>query len=162
MRRGITTRATALGAPGLLVGALAACLLVLAATASADGGSLQAKVAGARSQAGALAGELQAKQGQLAAAQQQAAAASAREQQLSGLLAKGQRRAADLAGRVKVSQRHLVFQQARLQRARHDLAQRLVAIYESGSPSTAGVILGASSFKELATQSEYLREIESS
>ena len=140
----------------------AACALLFAATAAAGTGSLQAKVEAARGQAGALAADLQASQSQLAAAQQQAAAASAREQQLSGLLANGQRRAAELAGKVKSSQRRLAVEEGRLHRARHDLAQRLIAIYESGSPSTAGVVLGASSFNELVTQSEYLREIESS
>ena len=143
-----------------LVCVAAACALLPAAPADAAG--LQAKVEAARSQAGALAAELQAKQSQLAAAQQQAAAASAREQQLSGLLASGQQRAAALAGKVRLSQRRLAVAEDRLHRARHDLAKRLVAIYESGSPSTAGVVLGAANFNELVTQTEYLREIESS
>ena len=162
MARSMTMEARALRLLAAQLGAAAVCFLLLAASAGAATGSLQAKVESARSQAGALAAELQAKQSQLAAAEQQAAAASSREQQLSGLLANGQRRAAELAARVKVSQRHLAVQEAKLQRARHDLSQRLVAIYESGSPSTAGVILGAASFRELVTQSEYLREIESS
>jgi peptidoglycan hydrolase CwlO-like protein len=159
MARSIATEAGALRWLGALIGVAAACSLLFAAIAAA--GSLQSKVEAARSQADALTAELQAKQSQLAAAQQQAAAASARERQLSGLLANGRRRAAELAGRVKASQRHLAVQEARLRRARHDLSQRLVAIYESGSPSTAGVVLGAGSFREMATQSEYLREIES-
>ncbi len=138
----------------------AACALAPAAPAAAAG--LQAKVDAARSQAGALATELQAQQGQLAAAQQQAAAAIAREQQLSGRLASGERRATVLAGEVRLSQRRLAVAQGRLHRARHDLAKRLVAIYENGSPSTAGVVLGAADFNELVTQTEYLGEIESS
>jgi septal ring factor EnvC (AmiA/AmiB activator) len=162
MPRSIATEAGALRRLGALMGVAAACALLFAATAAAGTGSLQAKVEAARGQAGALAADLQASQGRLAAAQQQAAAAGAREQQLSGLLANGQRRAAELAGKVKLSQHRLAVEEGRLHRARHDLAQRLVAIYESGSPSTAGVVLGASSFNELVTQSEYLREIESS
>ncbi|HVC07555.1 MAG TPA: transglycosylase family protein [Solirubrobacterales bacterium] len=157
----IATEVGARRGRGALVGLAAACSLIFATGAAADSGSLQAKVGAARSQAGALAAELQAKQGQLAAAQEQAAAASARERQLDGLLANGQRRAVELAARVGVSRRHLFFQQARLHRARGDLAQRLVAMYESGSPSAAGVVLGASSFKELVTRTEYLREVQS-
>lgn len=143
-----------------LVCVAVAWALLAAAPGAAAG--LQARVEAARSQAGALAAGLQANQSQLAAAQQQAAAASAREQQLSGLLASGQQRAAELAVKVRLSQQRLVVAEGRLHRARHDLAKRLVAIYESGSPSTAGVVLGAANFNELVTQTEYLREIESS
>jgi septal ring factor EnvC (AmiA/AmiB activator) len=160
MPRSTATEAGSLRQLAALMCVAAACALAPAAPASAAG--LQAKIDAARSQAGALAAELQAQQGQLAAAQQQAAAASAREQQLSGLLASGRRRAMELAGEVRLSQRRLAVAQGRLHRARHDLAKRLVAIYESGSPSTAGVVLGAADFNELVTQTEYLGEIESS
>ena len=44
-----------------------------------------------------------------------------------------------------------------LHRARAALSERLVAIYESGTPSTASVILASGSFDELATRTEYLR-----
>lgn len=123
---------------------------------------LQSKVATARSQAGALASELQAAQGELAAAQQQAAAASAREQELGALLASGEERAAELAADVDRTERRLALEKKRLRRARQALAQRLVAIYESGSPSTASVILGSSDFDELATRTDYLQRIEES
>jgi len=145
-----------------LLCAAAVCVPVLAAPAAANAGALQAKVEAARSQAGAIAGELQANQSRLAAAQAQAAAASAREQLLSGLLASGQQRAAELAAEVRLTQRRLAVEEDRLLRARHELARHLVAIYESGSPSTAGVVLGAADFNELVTQTEYLREIENS
>jgi len=52
--------------------------------------------------------------------------------------------------RSRRSERHLEAERARLRRARRDLARRLVAIYESGSPSTASVVLASSSFEELA------------
>jgi septal ring factor EnvC (AmiA/AmiB activator) len=146
-----------------LVCVVGACALLPAASAgAADVGALQAKVEAARSQAGALAADLQAKQSQLAAAQQQATAASAREQQLSGLLATGEEHAARLAGKVSFTQRRLVAEKGHLRRARHVLAQRLVAIYESGSPSTASVVLGSSDFSELTTRANFLQEIESS
>jgi septal ring factor EnvC (AmiA/AmiB activator) len=139
---------------------LSALLPLGSATASV--GDLQAKVSAARSEAGSLASELQAAQGELVAAQQQAAAASAREQQLGALLATGEERAAKLAADVARTERRLATEKRRLRRARAALAERLVAIYESGSPSTASVILGSSDFGELATRTEYLERIEHS
>jgi septal ring factor EnvC (AmiA/AmiB activator) len=129
---------------------------------AADSGALQAKVEAARAQAGSLAADLRAKQGELAAAEAQAAAATAREERLSGLLADGRERAAKLAGRVETTQRRLALERSRLRRARRALAQRLVAIYESGSPSTASVVLASSNFDEMATRTDYLRQIEDS
>ena len=146
----------------MAIGLTSACLFLPVASASAANlGALQAKVEGARSQAGAIAADLQVKQSQLAAAQQQASAAAAREQQLSTLLASGQQRSAQLATKVRISQRELAKEQGRLVQVRGVLAQRLVAIYESGSPNTAGIVLGGGDFNELVTQTEYLREIES-
>jgi septal ring factor EnvC (AmiA/AmiB activator) len=140
-----------------------ACMLLPAAPAgAADAGALQAKVEAARSQAGALAADLQAKQSQLAAAEQEAAVASARERQLSDLLATGEERAAKLAGKVSLAKRRLVAERGHLHRARRALSQRLVAIYESGSPSAASVLLASADPSELATQTGYLQAIESS
>lgn len=140
-----------------------ACALPLAARAgAADVGSLQAKLDTARGQAGALAEDLQSTQAELASAEQQAAAASAREQQLSALLATGQERAVRLAAKVERSRRRLDIERRRLRRARRALAQRLVAIYESGVPSTASVILASGDLGELATRTEYLQRIQSS
>ena len=123
---------------------------------------MQQKVSTARSEAGSLAGELQAAQGELATAEQQATAASAREHRLSALLATGEEKATRLAGEVRRTQRRLAAEKRRLRRARGALAARLVAIYESGSPSTASVILASSSFDELAARTEYLERIEQS
>ena len=146
-----------------LAGALCACALLSASSAgAADVGALQAKVDAARSRAGSLAADLQAAQGELAAAQQQAAAASVREQRLSALLASGEERAAELAEEVERSQRRLATEKRRLRRARRALAQRLVAIYESGAPSTASVILGAGDFGDLTVRADYLQRIERS
>ncbi|HEX3608767.1 MAG TPA: transglycosylase family protein [Solirubrobacterales bacterium] len=143
--------------------ALLVSALLLGATAqAADIGALQTRVSTARGEASALASKLQAVQGELAAAQEQAAAASAREEKLTGLLAHGEEHAAQLAGEVRSTQRHLVAEKRRLQRARSALAARLVAIYENGSPDTASLILASGSFDELATRTEYLDQIEQS
>jgi peptidoglycan hydrolase CwlO-like protein len=154
------------GSRGRLVALACATLgvtLVLAGAAGATSiGALQAKVSAGREEAGSLASQLQAAQGELAAAQEEAAAASAREDKLAGLLATGEERAARLAADVRHTQRHLAAEKRRLSRARTALAERLVAIYESGTPNTAGVILASSSYDELTTRTEYLDRIEQS
>lgn len=142
--------------------ALACALAVAAPAGAADVGALQAKLDRARGQAGALAEGLRATQAELAGAEQQAAVATAREQRLSGLLATGQERAARLATEVAGSRRRLAAERARLRRAREILARRLVAIYESGAPSTAGVILESGDVNELAVRTEYLQRIQAS
>jgi septal ring factor EnvC (AmiA/AmiB activator) len=140
----------------------AIALLLVPAPAPAGVGALQAKVAAGRSKANALASELQGAQSELAAAEGEAAAASARERHLSELLASGMERAASLAAKVVGTERKLAAEHRRLQRARGVLSQRLVAIYESGSPSAASVILASGDFEELATRTEYLTQIEQS
>ncbi len=144
--------------------ATAICLLALLIVAAAAGAteidSLQSKVEAARGEAGEIAERLRAAQAELASAQSQATAAAAREEQLSGLLAEGEERAAELAGEVERSEAALTAEKRRLRRARAALARRLVAMYESGAPSEASVILGSSDFEELNTRTDYLAQIE--
>jgi septal ring factor EnvC (AmiA/AmiB activator) len=137
-------------------------LLIAPGAGATDVAALQNKVEAARGQASALAADLQEKQGELAAVEQQAATAAAREQQLSRLLATGEERAAELAGKVEKTEDRLAEERDRLRRARGALAQRLVAIYMSGSPDMAGVVLGSDDFADLLTSAEYLRQIEES
>jgi septal ring factor EnvC (AmiA/AmiB activator) len=160
------TLATKAGSRTLLAALLCALLAPLAPAAApaaaADISALQQKVSAGREEAGSLAGQLQAAQGELATAQQEAAAASAREQQLTTLLATGEEKAARLAAEVQRTKRRLATEKRRLHRARAALATRLVAIYESGSPSTASIILASDSIDELATRTEYLERIQQS
>jgi septal ring factor EnvC (AmiA/AmiB activator) len=133
-----------------------------AAALAADVGSLEGKVELARAEAGELAGEIRAAQERYAEASGRAAAASAREQELTTLLATGQRRAARLAAKVERTQLRLAVERRRLRRARRALARRLVGIYKTGTPSTAGVVLGSGDFDQLAIRAEYLERIEDS
>lgn len=139
---------------------LLALLAVTAAASATEIDSLQAKVESAKGEAGAIAERLRAAQSELASARSQAAAAAAREEHLSGLLAEGEEWAAELAGEVERSEADLVAKKQRLRRARTALADRLVAMYESGAPSEASVILGSSDFEELNTRTDYLAQIE--
>jgi septal ring factor EnvC (AmiA/AmiB activator) len=146
-----------------LLCALPAPLALAAAPAAAtDVSALQQKVSAGREEAGSLAGQLQAAQVELASAEQEAVAASAREQKLTALLATGEEKAARLATEARRTERRLAAEKRRLQRARAALAARLVAIYESGSPNTASIILASDSIDELATRTEYLERIQQS
>lgn len=147
---------------GILAAAL--CFAVLAATpaAGADISALRQKVATGREEASSLAGRLQAAQREMAAAEGEAKTAAARERKLDELLERGEEKAARLAGEVRRTRRELTVAEARLRRARAALAERLVAIYESGSPSTASVLLASDSIDELATRTEYLDRIQQS
>jgi septal ring factor EnvC (AmiA/AmiB activator) len=145
--------------------AIAVFVLIVLAVApawAANVDALRDKVGGARDEAAALGAEIRATQEQLLATEAEAEEAAARERRLADLLAHGRERAARLAAKVRRTERRLEAERRRLQRARQALAQRLVAIYESGVPSTASVILGSGDFDELATRAEYLQLIEES
>jgi peptidoglycan hydrolase CwlO-like protein len=151
---------------GLCAAALLCGLIVVLAIAPGAGaagtGALEAKLAAAREKAGSISASLRATSEQLASAQAEASAAEARERRLSTLLAEGEERAAELSRKVRATEQRLAREKARLRRSRGLLAKRLVAIYESGSPTEAGFLLGASDYDELITRAEYLREISES
>jgi septal ring factor EnvC (AmiA/AmiB activator) len=141
---------------------LALALLTVATARAADIGTLRDRVGGAQEEAASLGAQIRNTQERLAATEAEAAAAASHERRLSDLLAHGRERAARLAAKVERSQRHLEAERARLRRARHALASRLVAIYMSGSPSTASIVLGSGDIDELEVRTEYLQRIEDS
>jgi septal ring factor EnvC (AmiA/AmiB activator) len=145
-----------------VIAILFAALLVAASAHAAGIGALRSKVESGRSEAAALGAQIRATQEELLTTEGEAASAAKHERRLGALLAHGRERAARLAAKVGRAERHLEAERARLHRARRVLARRLVAIYESGAPSTASVVLASSSYEELATRSEYLQRIEDS
>jgi septal ring factor EnvC (AmiA/AmiB activator) len=153
----------ALGAAAALLCALLAAVLATAPRAdAADAGTLEAKLASARDEAGSMASGLRASRERLAVAEGEATAAAAREERLSGLLAEGQERAAELSRQLAATRDQLDAEKARLRRSRAALATRLVAIYESGTPSTASLVFSSGDYQELITRTNYLRAIEES
>jgi septal ring factor EnvC (AmiA/AmiB activator) len=147
----------------VLLGAGLALALGLTAPAAGAGISeLRQKLSAGREEAAALTSRLQVAQTEVAGAEGEADAAAAHERKLGALLAEGEAKAARLASSVRRTHRELLAAKARLRRARRVLADRLVAIYESGSPSTASVILASGSIDELATRVEYLDRIQQS
>lgn len=141
---------------------LAAFFLAGAVAQAQDVGSLRARVERAQGEASSLAAEIRSTQERLAGAEGEAAEASARERRLSDLLADGEKRAAELAAEVEQTEARLASERRRLRRARRALAERLVAIYTGGTPSTASVVLASGDFDDLALRTEYLERIERS
>jgi septal ring factor EnvC (AmiA/AmiB activator) len=144
-------------------GCLCALLGILAATAgraaATEAEQLETKLASARDEASSLSSQLQATTAELGSAEAEAKDAAAEEEELTALLAEGRERAAELARKLADTRHRLAVEKARLQRSRRVLAERLVAIYESGMPSTADLVLGAGDYEDFVTQSDYLRAI---
>jgi peptidoglycan hydrolase CwlO-like protein len=147
------------GALALLCALFAALVVMVGSAGATDAGSLEAKVASARDEASSLSAELQSTTAQLGTAEAETREAEKREEHLTALLAEGRERAAELAGKLSQTRHRLAVEKARLRRSRAILARRLVAIYESGTPSTASLVLGSGDFQEFVTRSDYLRAI---
>jgi peptidoglycan hydrolase CwlO-like protein len=62
--------------------------------------------------------------------------------------------------KLEADKRHLAAVRARLQRALQVLRDRLVAIYESGSPDMLNVVLDSASWSEVNTRADYLDQIQ--
>ena len=149
---------------GICGAALLCALLVALGIASGRAGAteaeqLEAKLATARDEAGSLASQLQATTAELGTAESEAKDAAAEERELSALLAEGRERAAELAAKLELTRHRLAVEKARLRRSRAVLAARLVAIYESGTPSTADLVFGSGDYEDLVARSDYLRAI---
>jgi peptidoglycan hydrolase CwlO-like protein len=142
--------------------ALLAVLVVAAGAGAANTSSLEAKLASARDEASSLSSQLQATTAELGSAEAEAVKAEKREEELSGLLAEGRERAAELAHKLQQTRHRLAVEKARLRRSRAILARRLVAIYESGTPSTASLVFGSGDYQEFLTRTDYLRAISES
>ncbi len=155
-------RLAPLGAAASFAALLAALVLLVPLAGAADRGTLEARLAGAREEAGSLAAGLQQSQAELASAEAEAAHAEAHERRLNQLLAAGEARAAELEREVARTRARLRRERARLARAREALGRRLVAIYETGVADPASIVLGSGDFDELVTRADYLRLISES
>jgi septal ring factor EnvC (AmiA/AmiB activator) len=146
-------------AAALLCALLAAVLITAGNAGATEADRLEAKLASARDEASALSAQLQSTTAELGSAEAEADEAAARQEELTGLLAEGRRRTAELARKLAATERRLAIEKARLRRSRQALAQRLVAIYESGVPSTESLVFGAGDYEEFLTESDYLQAI---
>jgi septal ring factor EnvC (AmiA/AmiB activator) len=139
-----------------LLAVLVACVGSAAATKAEK---LEAKLGQAREEASSLSSQLQATTAELGNVESEAVKAKAREERLSGMLAEGRRRAAALARKLRVTQHRLAVEKARLRRSRQVLAERLVAIYENGTPDTASLVFESSDYDDFVARNDYLRAI---
>jgi peptidoglycan hydrolase CwlO-like protein len=150
----------------LLVAAL--CLLALLLSSTAPAASLEEKRDSAQSKlneveasTSALAGQIAAQNaeidsmiGEVSALRQEEAAVQAE------LVAKEEElEAATVA--LEKEREHLVEVRAQLNRALGALRERLVSIYEAGSPDVLNAILESEDWSEMAAQTEYLNRIQS-
>jgi septal ring factor EnvC (AmiA/AmiB activator) len=143
-----------------LLCALPAGLAVAVGSAGAtEAEQLEAKLSSARDAASSLSAQLQSTTAELASAEGEAKDAAAEEEELTTLLAEGRERAAELERKLEATQHRLAVEKARLRRSRAVLAERLVAIYESGTPSTTDLIFGSGDYEDFVAQSDYLRAI---
>jgi peptidoglycan hydrolase CwlO-like protein len=94
--------------------------------------SMIGEVSGLRQRQAAVESELAAKEGELDAATEE----------------------------LEADQRHLAAVRARLQRALDVLRDRLVSIYEAGSPDMLNVVLDSASWSEVNTRADYLDQIQ--
>jgi peptidoglycan hydrolase CwlO-like protein len=88
---------------------------------------------------------------------------SALRQQQAALEAELEAKQAELdeaTAKLEAEKRHLARVRARLQRALQVLRQRLVAMYETGSPDMLNVVLDSASWSEVSTRADYLGQIQ--
>ena len=148
-----------IGAAASLCALLAVLALAVASAGATDADKLESKLAAGRDEAGSLSAQLQSTTAELVSAEAEAEDAATREDELTGLLAKAKERTAELARELDATERRLALEKARLRRSRQVLAERLVAIYEQGTPSTTDLVFGAGDYEDFVTQSDYLRAI---
>lgn len=148
-----------IGAAASLCALLAVLVIAVASAGATDAEKLEAKLASARDEASSLSAELQSTTAELASAEAEAKDAAAEEKELTDLLAKAKERTAELASKLEETERRLALEKARLRRSRAVLAQRLVAIYEQGTPSTADLVFAADDYEDFIAQNDYLRAI---
>jgi len=91
--------------------------------------------------------------GEVSALRQQQAAVEAE-------LAEKQNELDTATKKLEADRRHLAVVRARLHRALGVLRERLVAIYESGSPDMLNVVLDSASWSEVNTRADYLNQIQ--
>jgi peptidoglycan hydrolase CwlO-like protein len=91
--------------------------------------------------------------GEVSALRQEQAAAEAE-------LAAKQEELDAATAKLEADKRHLARVRERLQRALEVLRDRLVAIYESGSPDMLNVVLDSASWSEVSARADYLSQIQ--
>lgn len=83
-----------------------------------------------------------------------------RQSAVEGELSAKQAELDSATAKLAADRHHLAVVRARLQRALGVLSDRLVAIYESGSPDMLGVVLDSASWSEVTTRADYVGRVQ--
>jgi len=152
-------------APAALLAAAAALLVLLAAgVASADDlesklDAKEAKLSEVRERHGVLTTTISHYKDRIERLTGEVAALRTREAAVRDRLDAKQAELDRAVAQLDGAKRHLAVVRARLERALVTLRERLVAIYETGTPDVLSVIVGANGYDELIDRTEYLDRI---
>lgn len=120
----------------------------------------RSKLGDVRERQGVLTSELEGMGNEISRLADEVAGLRAREIAVEARLAAKQTELAQATADLKRARGHLEVVRARLKRALNVLRERLVAIYETGSPDLLSVILNSADLAEIASQTEYLNLIQ--
>ncbi|HEY1356229.1 MAG TPA: peptidoglycan DD-metalloendopeptidase family protein [Solirubrobacterales bacterium] len=153
-------------APAALLAAAAALIVLLASSAPASARDLgskleerEAKLSHVRERAGVLTTTISRYRDRIERLTGEIAALRRREAEVKRRLDAKQAELDEAVAELDVAKKHLELVRARLDRALVTLRQRLVAIYETGTPDMLSVIVGANGYQELIDRTEYLERI---
>jgi septal ring factor EnvC (AmiA/AmiB activator) len=157
-------RRRALVFAALLLAATCALALAWAETAPADPQEkleqTRDKLEGVRAQEEDLAESIAAQNTAIDAKLGEVSALRQEQEAVEAELAEKQAELDRATEALEAEEAHLQRVRAKLQRALGVLSDRLVAIYEAGSPDVLNTILDSQDWSEMAAQTEYLRQIQ--
>jgi len=149
----------------LAAAAVLVALLSLSATASAEDlysqlEAKQAKLDEIHERQGVLTSTISAYRSRIERLTAEVADLRTREAAVEVRLAAKQAELDQAVAELEVGKRQLAVMRARLQRALVSLRERLVAIYEAGTPDVLSVILSSGGYDDLVNRTEYLNRIQ--
>jgi murein DD-endopeptidase MepM/ murein hydrolase activator NlpD len=149
----------------LAAAAVFVALLSLSATASAEDlhsqlEAKQAKLNEIHERQGVLTSTISAYRSRIERLTAEVADLRTREAAVEVRLAAKQAELDQAVAELEVGKRQLAVMRARLQRALVSLRERLVAIYEAGTPDVLSVILSSGGYDDLVNRTEYLNRIQ--
>jgi murein DD-endopeptidase MepM/ murein hydrolase activator NlpD len=149
----------------LAAAAVLVALLSLSATASAEDlhsqlEAKQAKLNEIHDRQGVLTSTISAYRSRIERLTAEVADLRTREAAVEARLAAKQAELDQAVAELEVGKRQLAVMRARLQRALVSLRERLVAIYEAGTPDVLSVILSSGGYDDLVNRTEYLNRIQ--
>lgn len=150
--------------PAALLAAGAACLLLLVGGAAAqdiyeEREEKEAKLSEVREHKGVLTTTISAYRERIERLTREVAALRRQEAEVRARLAAKQAQLNHAVAELDTAKKHLAVVRARLTRALVALRERLVAIYQTGTPDVLSVVVEAGGYEELLNRSEYLNRI---